>query len=180
MKDPYITDQDIKTRLKKTKNRKAAGPDGIKIELFKVMIDSSICMRNLRVCLNNTLNSGKHSKPKGWETSKTKMMKKKKKPTVEDLRPIALLNSSYKVFMGIMKTKIEEHLKENNAVNYLQAGFTSGRRATDNMFIMNYCIEESFTRKKPLIAIFIDFSKAFDSIKREKLVETLMKYKVHH
>ena len=65
MKDPYITDQDIKTRLKKTKNRKAAGPDGIKIELFKVMIDSSICMRNLRVCLNNTLNSGEHSKPKG-------------------------------------------------------------------------------------------------------------------
>jgi hypothetical protein len=40
-------------------------------------------------------------------------------------------------------------------------------------------IEDCFTRRMPLIVISIDFCKAFDSIKRDKLIESLKEYKAH-
>ena len=43
----------------------------------------------------------------------------------------------------------------------LQAGFTKRRRIVDNLFILQYCIHESFNKKNPLFQISIDFEKAF-------------------
>ena len=40
------------------------------------------------------------------------------------------------------------------------------------------CVEESY-KKKSLFVTAIDFAKAFDSVKRTKLIEMLKKYKVH-
>ena len=82
--------------------------------------------------------------PLGWTSSKTILVPKIIKPTVKQLRPIALMNSSYKVFMGIIKTKIENHIKEIGKVNEMQSSFTKKRRVTDNLFILTYCIEEGF------------------------------------
>ena len=50
----------------------------------------------------------------------------------------------------------------------------------DNLFTLQYCIERSFKLRRPLIVTCLDYSKAFDSIKREKLIETLIHYKVHY
>lgn len=107
------------------------------------------------------------------------MIPKKSKPEAKDLRPIALTNYSYKIFMAILKDKIENHLRSNREIKENQAGFTAGARIEDNLFIMQYCVEESYKKKTPLIVTSIDFTKAFDSIKREKIIEALIKYKVH-
>lgn len=81
--------------------------------------------------------------------------------------------------MGILKMKNEAHLKENNQINELQAAYINQRRIADNMLILKYCIEKSYKMKKCLVVTSIDFSKAFDSIKRHKIIETMMKYKIH-
>ena len=49
---------------------------------------------------------------------------KTRKPTATDMRPIALLNVSYKLFMSIIKSKTESYLKECGIYTDLQAGFT--------------------------------------------------------
>ena len=112
-------------------------------------------------------------KRKEWKTSKSKMTEKKKKPTAKYLRPIALTNVSYKIYMSLMKDEIEENMKENMIIEESQAGFTEGGKIEDNIFILQYCVEESFKNKKELIVASIDFKKAFDSIKREMLIEVL-------
>ena len=56
--------------------------------------------------------------PASWNTSKTVLVQKKK-PTVKDLRPVALTNATYKLFMGIVKTKL--NIKEESEVH---AGLT--------------------------------------------------------
>ena len=123
-------------------------------------------------------------KPPSWKTSNTKMIPKKARPTVKDLRPIALTEISYKLFMTLLKDEIEYHLMKNNEMKEVQAGFTKGGKTEDNIFILQYCIEKCLSLKlnvklkKHLIITSIDFAKAFDSIKREKIIAALKKYKV--
>ena len=49
----------------------------------------------------------------------------------------------------------------------------------ENLGTLQYCTERSFKLRKPLIVACLDYSKAFDSIKREKLIKTLIHYTVH-
>ena len=107
------------------------------------------------------------------------MIPKKKKPTVRDLRQIALTNATYKMFMGILKSKLEKHIKDIGQDSEVQAGFTKNRHIADNLFVLDYSIKESYKIRKPLFLISIDFAKAFDSVKRDKLVNVLKKYRIH-
>jgi len=51
-----------------------------------------------------------------------------------------------------------------------QGGFRKGRRTTDHILLLQHMIEHSrLKRRKPLFACFIDLSKAFDTINRDKL-----------
>ena len=177
MKEPEINKEKVIKCLKKIKNKKAAGPDGIKPEIYKAFLESDKCLETLVRCLKNEMQE--KEKPEEWSKSRTKMVEKKSKPTVKDLRPIALTNISYKIFMMLVKNEIEDHIERNQENKENQAGFTSKSRLEDNLFILQYIVEKTFKRKKPLIVISIDFRKAFDSIKREKIVEVMTEYRIH-
>lgn len=177
MIQPHLSKEKVKRTLKRLKNKKAAGPSGLKPEMYKSLTENDICLENITRCYKNELK--RKEKPKTWKTSNTKMIPKKARPTIKDLRPIALTEISYKTYMSLIKDEIEEHLNRNEEMKEVQAGFTKGGKTEDNIFILQYCVEKSFKMKKPLIIASIDFSKAFDSIKREKIVEALKKYKIH-
>ena len=177
MEEPKIDEKKVKMCLKKQRNKKAAGPDGLKPELYKTLGEDEMCLKTLTKCLKNELDIKK--KPSKWKESKTKMMKKVNKPTVKQLRPIALTNISYKIFMSLIKNEIEEHLDRNGEMKETQAGFTEGGRVEDNLFILQYCVEESLKMRKSLIIVSVDFKKAYDSIKREQIIEVMKEYKIH-
>ena len=115
--------------------------------------------------------------PEGWKESKTVMIPKTGKPTAREHRPIALTNVGYKIFMTLVKSKLGEHLERNRLISDYQAGFTGGRRLEENLFIVRYCIEETFRFGKRLIVVAIDFEKAFDNVDRVALIRALMYYK---
>ena len=48
----------------------------------------------------------------------------------------------------IQKTKIEQHLKNNNLDNNHQLGFTQQRRTTDSVYILSCIIEQSYKKKQ--------------------------------
>ena len=92
---------------------------------------------------------------------------------------IALTNATYKLFIGILEPKVKHHIIQIQQESEVQAGFTGNRRLADNLYVLDYCIKESFKTKRPLYVIAIDFSKAFDSIKRDTLIQGLKKYIIH-
>ena len=70
--------------------RKAPGPDEIKIELYKTLIEDTTLLQEITRCLNNFIVG--QEIPQEWMESNTILIQKKSKPTTLDLRPIALTN----------------------------------------------------------------------------------------
>ena len=56
-----------------------------------------------------------------------------------------------------------------------QAAYQPGRGTIEQIFALNQMIEKSVEFNKPIYVIFIDFTKAFDSIKLDKLWSILNK-----
>ena len=86
---------------------KSPRTDGIKPELFKLLIDNQTCIKTLTKIFEDILQNG--DVPQEWKVSKKKIPKTTK-PTAKDPRPIALFKY-LKIFTGILKTKILKHLK---------------------------------------------------------------------
>ncbi|CAL4081846.1 unnamed protein product [Meganyctiphanes norvegica] len=87
-----------------------------------------------------------------------------------------------KLYMSIIKDKIESHLIRNDLVKFNQTGFTKGGRLEYNHFLLQYLVKDNIENKgnkKPLIMTAIDFTKAFDSINRENMMKCLIEYKIH-
>lgn len=80
--------------------------------------------------------------------------------------------------MKIMRERIDTHLKVNGEEKEEQAGFTSGRRIEDNLYLLQYCIRQTYERKKQLYVAALDFKKAYDYVSREKLIQVMMEYKI--
>ena len=177
MKLKEITIDTIRGELDKLKSNKAPGPNMIKPALYKELGKSEYCTE----IMTRVFEKQYHSEeiPEDWKESKTILIAKKKKPTAKDFRPIALANISYKLFMSTIKNQIEEHILLNNLRKDNQTGFTKGGRIEDNLFILQHLVERTYKLNKPLIVISIDFSKAYDSINRKKMIETMIKYKIH-
>ena len=177
MKDVDITVDKVRKVVSNIKCGKAPGPDGIKGELYKDLAGNKTCLETLTKCFREEIE--REEKPEEWKISKTKLLKKKNKPTAKDLRPLALTDISYKIFMSLLKEEIEEHLINIKEDNELQAGFKKGGRIEDNLLTLRYCVKDAYKRRKQLVITAIDFKKAYDSIKREELVKAMKDYKIN-
>ena len=57
---------EIVQQVKKHKSGKQAGPDEIKAEIMKCMVEDETCTRMLEISTNNLLNDS--NPPRGWES----------------------------------------------------------------------------------------------------------------
>ena len=148
----------------------------MKPDILKILGTDEQCTQVLTYVLNKIMRQEDMS-PNSLALSKTVMIPKKK-PTIRDLWSIALTNVPYKLFLSILKTKVKHHIRQIQQKSEVHAGFTKNRRLTDNLYVLDYCIKES-KKKKHMYVIAIDFSKAFDSIKRDTLIQVLKTYIIH-
>ena len=166
-----LTERKVAESLRRIKRGKQPGPDKIRGEILRWLGESEICLATLTTALNTVMERGMC--PESWRESRTVMIPKESKAEVENHRPVALTNTSYKLMMTLIKKQIYQHLLELGEINDLQAGFTEGRRMEDNVFLMEYCLRESKKRRKELIVMAIDFEKAFDSVERGCLIRVM-------
>ena len=85
---------------------------------------------------------------------------------------------SYKILMPLIGREIEKHEAENKIEKYEQAGFTKGGNILCILFILRECEKETCRKKEQMMTIALDFKKAYDSIRRETMVEILKELRI--
>ena len=76
---------------------------------------------------------------------------------------------TYKLFIGILKTKIEHHFRYIKEESEVQTGVTKNIRISDNLIVLGLCLlcEAIIQKKKPSVLNFNRLS--IDSIKKDTL-----------
>ena len=87
------------------------------------------------------------------------------------------------MFFAFVREKMEVHLETWGVRYEEQYGFTEGGRIEQCLYTVNYVTNRTFesqkARHKYLYLAMIDFSKAYDSVNRRKMIETMREYKVN-
>ena len=106
-----------------------------------------------------------------------------KKTKIKEHRPIAVTNWSSKVFCTFVREKMETHLITWGIRFEEQYGFTAGGRVEQCLYTVNYIVNRTFESQKAehkyLYLAMIDFSKAYDSVDRKKMIETMREYRIN-
>ena len=113
--------------------------------------------------------------PKDWELGIiTKLSKKGDLKECSNWRGITVSSIVLKIFSLVLLNRMKNALDE--ALRDEQAGFRSKRGCSDQIFALRHIIQQSVEFRVPLIMLFIDFEKAFDSKHRPSLWRVLRSY----
>ena len=156
------TDQhEILKIVKSLKPKKSTGHDGISTKLLKQIIPNIALP--LEHIFNLSLSTG--CCPDLLKLAKVIPIFKKDDPTqVTNYRPISLLPCISKILEKIVYKRLDSFLSLYKILNSAQFGF---RKKFSTNFAINKLLDSvinSLSKKDHIIAIFMDLSKAFDTI----------------
>ncbi|CAH2103439.1 unnamed protein product [Euphydryas editha] len=169
-----ILENEIRYATLSQKNYKAPGDDGITNEILKGCLDYTIkAFTNL---YNDILT--KEEIPQQWTFSNIILLHKKGDRTeINNYRPISLISNLYKIFSKVILNRISSALDENQPRE--QAGFRSDFSTMDHIHVVKQVIQKSNEYGKTYYLAFVDYSKAFDSLKHSYIWDALHSQGVH-
>lgn len=86
--------------------------------------------------------------------------------TVDKLRPIQLLETTRKIWIGVLWKKVMVTIEHNKTLNPSQYGFRKGRETTQPIMQLLADIEEAHELQQPLYILLPDLKRCFDYFPR--------------
>jgi hypothetical protein len=160
---------EVQCAVRKLKNGRAAGADGIVAELLKTALSTtSKVLHELFIRIWRTGHV-----PAEWRDGIITSLYKGKgaKDQCTSYRPITLLSVPGKVFAHILLTRINPLLTSHR--RHQQSGFTAGRSTVDAILALRLLSELHCAFDRPLYVAFVDLKSAFDSVDRAALWKAL-------
>ena len=156
-----FTMEELNLVLRKLGTRKAPGPDKLPAELLKNSPDilKLFLLSHFNECFETA------SAPSSWLVSEVVMLvKDSKKDTrsLDNYRPISLTNTVYKVYASMLRGRLVHHFDAD--IRDRQFGFRPNLSTTQPIHVTRQIIEAHERQSEPLHALFLDWSKAFDSV----------------
>jgi len=165
-----INRQNILKKIHELRINAATGPDNISPRILKELAD--VIVLPLEILFNRSLNEGEL--PSDWKTANvTPIFKKGVKGDPGNYRPVSLTSVPGKILEGVIKEQMMTHLLEHNLIRKSQHGFYPGKSCTTNLLVFQDRVTKAVDEGNPVDIIFLDFSKAFDKVPRERLLAKL-------
>lgn len=167
---PIITKECVANILSKLDENKNGGPDGIPSLFWKKL--STVISHPLSLIFNKSLEEGVF--PDTFkEGFVTPIYKSGDQSKATNYRPVCLLNTLALVFekcvLNLLQPQIIHLISKN------QHGFTPGRSTNSNLVKLVDYISNVLDDQGEVHCVYTDFSKAFDSVNHDILVEKLKK-----
>ena len=170
---PSLTDvfpssaERISKLIKGMPSGKAFGSDGIHPDFLKHGGD----LVAVTLCRLFTLCWQLGEFPTIWKKGKICPISKRPKPTPNprDYRPISLLSVVGKLYESILVFPLRHLLLANGAISSYQSGFLPARNCEEQIIRIVEDVLYQFECRSAVTAIFLDISKAYDSVWRDGL-----------
>ena len=155
------------------KNKTSTGIDGISNKLIKTAVNELVSP--LTIVINHMLNTGVF--PNQLKISKVIPKYKSKDHTLlSNYKPIALLPSISKIFEYVFLEQLSNYFIQNNLLSSQQYGFRAKQLAALNL--VDHLTYKLNSGNIPT-NIYIDLSKAFDTLTHSILLDKMSFYGVN-
>ena len=164
-----FTITEVRKAVLKSKNKKAAGIDGLIYEALK----NETTIRTLTELFNKCLSTG--LLPSMWLKGVIKPIPKSHKsdPRVPlNCQEISLLPTIGKVYSGLLGARIGRHLESKELLVEEQNGFRPNRSCVNHIFTLYDLLRIQKGNNETFCAV-INFQKAFDMVNHEFLLHKL-------
>lgn len=155
-----LTEKECFEALKNMDSDKTPGTDGLPAEFYKVFWKDISPF--LILALNFAFESGYLSVTQRRGVIKLIPKKDAELYIIKDWRPIALLNTDYKIVAKAIANRIKLVLP--SLINHDQTGFLKGRFIGENIRLIDCVIQYATEKNIPGLLLFKDFKKVFDSL----------------
>ena len=109
-------------------------------------------------------------------TRVTPVFKKGERSDVKNYRPISTQIFLSKIYERIMQKRLVAYCDEFSLIYHKQFGFQKNKSTSDAILLFTEQCYQSLENRNNLISIYLDFSKAFDTVNHEILTSKLRKY----
>ena len=100
--------------------------------------------------------------------------KKGDKTDCNNYMGISLLPTTYRILSNILLSRLIRYAKE--IIGDHQCGFRCNRSTIDHIFCIHQILEKKWEYSEEVHQLFIDFKKAYDSVRREVLYKILIEF----
>ena len=168
-----VTEPQMLKALRSLKVDKSPGPDGLHPRVLKeVAIEIA---RPLTMLFNASVVHGKI--PEAWRKAEVKpIYKKGDKTEPGNYRPVSLTSIICKLFETFLRDALYDHLVKHKLLSNHQFGFCKGRSCVSQLLVVIHKWMSCMDKDTPTDAIYLDLSKAFDTVPHKKLIHKLKGY----
>jgi len=162
---------EVELAIGKLKSHKSPDIDEIRAESFKAG-GGTICGE-----IHKLITSiwKKEKLPEEWKESIiVPIHKKEDKADCNNYRGISRLPTTYKILSNILLSRLTPYAKE--IIGDHQCGFRRNRSTIDHIFCIRQIIEKKWEYNEEVHQLFVDFKKAYDSVRREVLYKILIEF----